>query len=59
MTKERLAQRIIEVIDNFRFVGDTEAEIHTAVVALLESLEPKDPVRFESWGFPEDRAVVA
>jgi len=55
MYKKRLAEKIIEIVDNFRFVGDSEKEVLEAVNSMLDSLEPKDRDNFCRWGMPEDR----
>ena len=55
MYKRRLAEKIIEIIDNFRFVGDSEQEVLEAVESMLNPLEPKDRERFSKWGMSEDR----
>ena len=57
MTKDRLAKKIIEMIDNFRFVGDDEKEVLEAVNSMLDSLEPKDRGSFCKWGMSEDRST--
>ncbi len=55
MYKKRLAEKIIEIVDNFRFIGDSEQEVLEAVESMLNPLEPKDRERFSQWGKSEDR----
>ncbi len=55
MYKKRLAEKIIEIVDNFRSIGDSEQEVLEAVESMLNPLEPKDRERFSRWGKSEDR----
>jgi hypothetical protein len=58
MTKKILAKTIVEMIDNFRDVGDTETDVVAAVESLLDTLQPKEPKRFSKWGQPHEQSTV-
>ena len=55
MYKKKLAEKIIEIVDNFRSIGDSEQEVLEAVESMLDPLEPKDKDSFSQWGSPKDR----
>ena len=57
MTKLELAKQLIETItNNYDMQQDHENE--TAVMALLDVLEPKDREQFSKWGFPNQQSSV-
>lgn len=55
MNKKRFAMKMIEIVDNTRFVGESDDEALDAIEALLDTLEPKDRDNFSQWGQPDDR----
>jgi hypothetical protein len=58
MTKRILAKTIVEMVDNFRFVGDEEIVIVKAIESFLNLLEPKDRERFAQWGTSKERSTA-
>lgn len=57
MTKERLALKIIEHIDNCEFMGEGDKQKLEGVIAYLDTLEPKNLGQFAQWGYPEDKST--
>ena len=58
MTKSEFAKTLISMVDNFRFVGDSEIEIHESFMNMLDEIEPKDRERFAQWGYPNQQSTV-
>jgi len=58
MNKQRLASKIIKVIDNCRFVGDNQEQVQEAVEDVLSALVPRDIECFADWGAPEDKSTI-
>jgi hypothetical protein len=57
MTKTEFAKTLISMVDNFRFVGDSETEIQEFIMNMLGELEPKDRDRFAQWGYPNQQST--
>ncbi len=53
MTKENLAKQIIEIVNNY---NDTEEALE-GVMALLDTLEPRDKESFAKWGYPHEQST--
>ena len=56
MTKEELAKQIIETVDNFYDAEDPTTALE-GVIALLDTLEPRDRESFAKWGFPNQQST--
>jgi len=54
MTKERLAEKIIEHVHNCEFMGEDPKD---GVIAYLDTLEPKNIGQFAQCGYPEDKST--
>ncbi|PCH69413.1 MAG: hypothetical protein COC06_07660 [Bacteroidales bacterium] len=57
MTKTEFAKTLISMVDNFRFVGDSETEIQKSIMNMLGELKPKDRERFAQWGYPNQQST--
>lgn len=57
MTKLRLAEKILEHVDNCDFMGEDRLKKLEGVLAYLDTLEPKNLGQFAQWGHPEDKSV--
>ena len=49
MTKENLAKQIIETVNNYNDAGEPTIALE-GVIALLDTLEPRDRKSFARWG---------
>lgn len=53
MTKKEFAKQILETVQNNGYVKESIPSI----MALLDTLEPKDREKFAKWGFPEQQST--
>jgi hypothetical protein len=53
MTKKHLAEQILQVVDN----ALDEREQLDGIIALLDTLEPKNIGQFAKWGHPEQKST--
>ena len=53
MTKKELAKQILETIE----LEGCGAKSIPSIMALLDTLEPKDREQFAKWGFPEQQST--
>jgi nucleoid DNA-binding protein len=58
MTKQKLAKKIIKIVDNYRFFNNTDEEIERAIESLFSVLEPKDKVQFAKWGMDSEKSTA-
>ena len=58
MTKSEFAKTLISMVDNFRFVGDSETEVQQSIMNMLGELEPKDRESFAQWGYTNQQSTV-
>lgn len=56
MTKENLAKQIIETVNNYNDVGEPTIALE-GVMALLDTLEPRDREKFAKLGYPKDQST--
>jgi hypothetical protein len=56
MTKENLAKQIIETVNNYNDAGEPTIALE-GVIALLDTLEPRDKERFAKWGQPHEQST--
>lgn len=55
MTKDKLADKIIEHIDNCKFLGTDPKE---GILAYLDTLQPINLEQFSKWGYNEDKSTI-
>lgn len=56
MTKENLAKQIIDTVNNCNETGEPTIALE-GVIALLDTLEPRDRERFAKWGYPQEQST--
>jgi hypothetical protein len=56
MTKENLAKQIIETVKNYNDAGEPTLALE-GVIALLDTLEPRDRESFSKWGDSKDQST--
>lgn len=56
MTKENLAKQIIETVNNYNDAGEPTIALE-GVIALLDTLEPRDRESFAKWDYPQDQST--
>jgi hypothetical protein len=56
MTKENLAKQIIETVNNYNDAGEPTIALE-GVIALLDTLEPRDRESFAKWGHPHEQST--
>lgn len=56
MTKENLAKQIIETVNNYNDAGEPTIALE-GVIALLDTLEPRDRKDFARWGQPHEQST--
>ena len=56
MTKENLAKQIIETVNNCNDAGEPTIALE-GVIALLDTLEPRDRESFAKWGHPHEQST--
>lgn len=56
MTKENLAKQIVETVNNYNDSGEPTLAME-GVIALLDTLEPRDRERFAKWGQQDEQST--
>lgn len=54
MTKQKLAEKILEHIESCEFLGAGKKYKIEGIVNYLDTLEPKDLNQFAQWGYDEE-----